>query len=316
MSNIFNLKGRFLFRDVKALFYDLIILLCFVILVFKALSTVTLQRKRSFIQLSLSTFWFIFAAATRSNGTINCGYIIYYLLEEVTEKSLKKQLSLGAILLFVLKALIYGIPILLPFILFNWYGFVKFCIHGILYSKHDISPELPVWCNKTIPIIYDHVQKENWGLGLFAYYQWKKLPNFLLAFPVIVLSIYSAYLYFSYHKHEALYCGLVHFKVKHKHGNFQFLLKNIFPYYFHLLFLITFALLFMHVEVTTRLVLSSTPIIYWTVASFIIKDRHASDITQLICWHKLGAFSKIFLVYFASYFLLGTLLHCNFLPWT
>lgn len=44
---------------------------------------------------------------------------------------------------------------------------------------------LPEWCDGLPGSHYSHIQKTYWGLGFFAYWQLKQLPNFLLAGPMI-----------------------------------------------------------------------------------------------------------------------------------
>ena len=286
-----------------------------VLLVFRSLALISDRSRSSFWHQLKFTFWFAMASAARSNGTVNCGYIVFYLTSDTIEKLHAKKLSFVSLILRFLKAVIFCCLVVLPFAFFNWYGYIKFCVCSFVF--HDLECDRPDWCNATLPSIYNHVQKDLWGLGLFSYYQLKKLPNFLLASPVVFLSFYSAYIYFTEHSHEILCLGMVTKVKKTRKSQYMFSSQNIFPFYIHLLFLVLFALLFMHVEVTTRMVMSSSPVIYWTVASFLTTDKNfASSKTFFDAWWKLGNTSKYCLYYFLGYFLLGILLHSNFYPWT
>ena len=271
------------------------------------------KNKVGFTQECKSTFWFMLAGATRSNGTVNCGFILYYLLKCFVQKWRFNALPFFSMVILIFKSLVYCSVIVFPFLAFNWYGYVEYCT-----CSRDVDCSKPKWCKAYFPSIYNHVQKDIWGLALFSYYKFKKLPNFILATPVIVLSLSSVYLYLAERKNELINLGLLSSTKASRNAKYFFTTQSIFPYLVHLIFLLVFALLFMHVEVTTRMVMSSTPLIYWTVASFIYNDVMVHDVTSLSfnCWFELSTTSKNCLRFFGFYFLLGILLHCNFLPWT
>lgn len=66
----------------------------------------------------------------------------------------------------------------------------------------------------------------------------------------------------------------------------------------HAIFLSLFCILFVHIQVSTRMLCSATPLFYW------------------YCVQELKDEKSLVKYYFASYFLVGTVLFCNFLPWT
>ena len=87
--------------------------------------------------------------------------------------------------------------------------------------------------------------------------------------------------------------------------------------------------IFLTFQVLTRFIASSSPLVYWCVAELL------SDAVSMETTSDLWSFSRTvlisgrneqhsppsmlcraLLVYFYSYFVLGILLHCNFLPWT
>ncbi|XP_053433041.1 GPI mannosyltransferase 2 isoform X2 [Nycticebus coucang] len=89
-------------------------------------------------------------------------------------------------------------------------------------------------------------------------------------------------------------------------------------------------------QVLTRFLGSSTPIVYWFPAH-LLQDQEPllrsletvprkppagqkvprNPITGLLYnWKTCSSVTRYILGYFLSYWLLGLLLHCNFLPWT
>uniref|UniRef100_H2YY96 GPI mannosyltransferase 2 n=1 Tax=Ciona savignyi TaxID=51511 RepID=H2YY96_CIOSA len=262
-------------------------------------------------KMGLSSLWFALASCTRSNGTINAGFIAFYSLKTALDN---KITGLDLIKHF-LKHFIYCLIVLVPFCLFNLYGYVKFCTK---YYEKDPNISPPVWCNNSLPSIYNYIQKHNWGLGLFEYYKSRKIPNFLLALPVVFLTAISIFPYFLKRYSEIFSLGLP-FKglvnpVMCK-NDLIFTSRNLFCFICHLAFLVTFALCFMHVEVVTRMAMSSSPLPYWFTASYLypcIDDIRFDWNT----WKRLSTPAKFVVVYFFSYFFIGTVLHVNFLPWT
>ena len=82
-------------------------------------------------------------------------------------------------------------------------------------------------------------------------------------------------------------------------------------------------------QVLTRFIASSSPVVYWCVAellSDVVSMETAGDLWSLVKAVLIGdqnqeyssplIICRLTLIYFYSYFLLGILLHCNFLPWT
>ena len=94
---------------------------------------------------------------------------------------------------------------------------------------------------------YSFVQGHYWGVGFLKYYQLQQLPNFLLALPILSLSIIDSTAY------------LLSAASQRK----QSLGKQSIPHVFHTLFLGVFALLFVHVQISTRLIATSSPAIFW-----------------------------------------------------
>lgn len=279
---------------------------------------------------AMATVWFMLASSTRSNGVVNAFFIAYYQLKLLFDKCHTEKHNAVSCESFsiLFKAALSCALVLLPFVSFNLFGYIRFC--GVtdlsFHSWKQVTncSAIPQFCCDSIPLIYQHVQKHHWDLGFLAYYKFRKLPNFLLAVPITCTVIYGAVHYLSVRHHETKYLGLLSTETtvatsSSTTTHLVFASKNIFCFVVNALALITFALLFMHVEVSTRFLFSSSPFPYWVVSSFLIRDLMILDASTTVSWrcfNKLTPISKVFIVYFLGYFIMGTALHVNFLPWT
>ena len=126
---------------------------------------------------------FMFAAAVRSNGIVLCGYIGYRCLCNVFR--IFSTCSLGSLptsikesFLCVFPAGLQCILVSLPFALFQYYGYYLYC--GRYFP--------PKWCDSSIPMSYSSVQERYWGNGFLRYYKVDRIPYFIQATPMIILS--------------------------------------------------------------------------------------------------------------------------------
>ncbi|PIK52033.1 hypothetical protein BSL78_11106 [Apostichopus japonicus] len=153
------------------------------------------------------------SSATRSNGIVSFGFLIYHWIQQLTRDTLiavsagKTNVCLYiallsleiAIFLTGLAALNFG-----PFLLFQMYSYSQVChsqrftfpatiFEYILPVNSQVnyipSSTPPAWCQKSLPLPYSNIQAEVWEVGFFNYFQLRKIPNFFLALPVIVLSV-------------------------------------------------------------------------------------------------------------------------------
>ena len=262
--------------------------------------------------MSLSTFYFILASFTRSNGAVNSAFILYYFLAQNYQSLKEKSFQLFTSLKQLFICFIFTSSIFLPFIIINFLAFCLFCVS---------NKRPPVWCgDKIFPNIYSHIQKTHWGLGAFAYYQFRKLPNFILASPVVTLISLSTFHYLKTRGWQEVKCLGFHTileKLDKKKGSLKFTSRNIFVFVVHINFLLLFSLIFMHVEVSTRMIFSSSPFPYWIAASFISRDiKKYQKKLNYKSWKHFSSTTRCLIIYFVVYFFLGCLLHTNFFPWT
>ena len=201
----------------------------------------------------------------------------------------QKCLDVQQIALFFF-ALLLTAFVLLPFLLVQWQATNLFCS-----TEED---KLKPLCNQNLLDVYSYVQETYWQVGLFRYYQWQKLPNFMLALPMLLL-VHRMIITF-WNENPQMLQNLLNFSIYKfkREDEFWNRIGILLPYLLHCAFLSIFALLYINVEVITRLICSSTPLIYWASAAF---DKRVQNLTKF---------------YFATYFFVGVSMHANFLPWT
>ena len=139
----------------------------------------------------LSAISIALATATRSNGIVLCGFLAYHCLNSLWHDVLQSTALLPRRLHRLVGILVStGLQCLIavcPFVLFQCYGY-------FLYCKESNQPS--EWCKWKIPVPYSYIQQHYWNVGFLRYFQLKQIPNFLLAAPMLVLSVYSTNLYF------------------------------------------------------------------------------------------------------------------------
>ena len=144
----------------------------------------------------------------------------------------------------LLSTAFFGLLGVMPFALFQLHGYSLFCrpfTDGKLaaplvdyanergYIYLDPRRGISQWCKNVLPLAYSHVQASHWDVGLFQYYQVKQIPNFVLALPIVVLSLWSLWRLFIWGGRK--------------------LDEALLPYGIHLAFMLTFCVFFIHIQV-------------------------------------------------------------------
>ncbi|KAJ5070543.1 gpi mannosyltransferase 2 [Anaeramoeba ignava] len=246
---------------------------------------------RNFFRYLLSIICFMLSGATRSNGMINAGFILFDSLHRF-----KIARKITDFLVIIFQSLFAVVLIMIPNIVYQFYAYKQFCLSEFIKNTTGV----PSWCNNTIPSIYGYVQNHYWNVGFLNYYTFLQIPNFLLAFPIVLISLLGIFYSWKKDFFNVLTIGFF----PDKNSDFQFFTsKNVLVHTFHLLFLTLFGLFIMHVQVITRFLSSSSPFIYWFAAEVVMNP-------------KFRKFSLFLIAYFLIFSFVGPLLFTNFYPWT
>lgn len=142
--------------------------------------------------------------------------------------------------------------------------------------------------------------------GFLEYYEIKQIPNFLLATPMIILSLYGIYDYSKIDIKRILTLGL-------QQEQRQLEIKT--PYYTHKLLpfiylwvvLLLYSITSIHIQVITRF-FSSQPTVYWFVAHLFMRSitKEANKLDKIL---EYGV-----MIYFVLYGGSGIILFANFFP--
>ncbi|XP_063957317.1 GPI mannosyltransferase 2-like [Lytechinus pictus] len=327
-----------------------------------------LEKKRYLI----SAIVFGLGTCTRSNGIVAVGFVMYHMVQITifviariglpsSFSTLKKLCTVFAI---NLTRIVYSTAIILtPFALYQIYSYLRICKGETAISVQTIMEhcltwvlkfgsnntvdsqmmdkldQAPLWCRKSFVLPYSELQAEHWNVGLLNYYEFKQLPNFILALPIIILGLYGVWDYCNMNWDLVKVLGLYQpirrdvKKTDDPTGQSEgFYSSGVFVYLVHHFVLLIFGVLCMHVQVITRFLFSSSPIPIW-IASHIIQSslqqddtctpssKHNGSIQKFspleITWRKhLDWKGRLLRGYFLGYCVIGVALHCNFLPWT
>lgn len=297
---------------------------------------------------------------TRSNGLVNIGFPVYFGLKDLCNLALAKedgsrrtlnvQLALRTLQAITLRnclGMLSAIVVsLFPFLLLQVYIYVKFCastfdrsllpVHVLQYAVENNlvlpdSARKSEWCDASVPLAYSYVQKVYWNVGLLKYYQLKQIPNFILASPILYIMLRCIKDFLCEHKDDLFSLGLLdNIKRNENEARGKKYPLNMFVFVVHGLFLTIFCLLFIHVQVSTRLLASASPLIYWYCA-LAMSHNYSSRLNRQyevgenmysrwkVFFLSQGHYTwqdKLVLFYFMGYVIVGCFMFSNFLPWT
>lgn len=304
--------------------------------VFIQFTSLLLMEKRYYITSAIAVG---IGTLVRSNGLLNIVFLVYFCLKYrlLTTKLCSddgwKRENSSSYNLFNLELfkrvfrLLHPRELLMLFLL-TFLSIIPFIgLQFYIASTVCTLPELKIhvmennseggehWCLQRFPYSYPYVQKTYWNVGFLRYYEWKQLPNFLLAAPIVcivvagVLNLITAKEFTSTIKTLGLLPKEEEKERSHVFHGFP--THRMFVYACHALFLTMFGILNVHVQILTRMLCSSTPFVYWSVAQIFLGGGERNKRIR-----RSAKIIKILLIYFISYNIIGIFLHCNFYPWS
>ncbi|OXA58407.1 GPI mannosyltransferase 2 isoform X2 [Folsomia candida] len=231
--------------------------------------------------------WASLSTLCRSNGILNFGFVAAYFLQEAWTTTNRERRN--PFFWLITKALICLI-FLAPFLAFQVYALLKFC--------NEWDGEVPLYCRYEI-LPYSYIQNKYWNVGPFKYFEFKQIPNFILAAPVLYLQFNTNWKSF-----VPLMAKLFVYPTN----------VNLCGLYIavHGVFLAVFCFVFIHVQVSTRLILSAFPYFYLNIAKSCGNEIVAFR-RGIISWPIRSTFTQLWCV---LYFVFGTIAFSAGLPWT
>lgn len=269
----------------------------------------------------------------RSNGTINVGFLLYFYAQRIFRQP---RINLLDSLEQCRKVLIVLVALALLFAGLQFYFYSLYCVQQkikypqfildygranqfVLAGSRSSDSEASPWCEQPFSLSYSYIQSHYWNVGFMRYYEWKQLPNFALAAPILVLFLINCGRYLSANVKQALRLGL--YKVKVNVAE-----EKLFVFMTHAAVLTIICLAFVHIQVSTRMLASSSPLLYWLGSRHVTldvrddKDKESEGVLAILAdfvridgRNRMEGFFKL---WFMSYFVIGTVLFANFLPWT
>ena len=200
--------------------------------------------------------------------------------------------------------------------------------------------------------VYSHIQHTYWQVGLFSQYQLKQLPNFALAFLPVSILLLAVFYHLKHHLWPTWKYDLnTRLSKKDRKNGISFLsflyhyatsffmqrshISNSWMFYqllsilsFHSFVLIAITLFIAHPQITNRLLLSSSPLLFiWFSTDVLFQPtkqegtkRKGKEKTSILFFTSPftypASLRSFVMFYWVGYFSVGLLLHTNFFPWT
>ena len=283
----------------------------------------------------ISTIFWMLASYTRSNGGLAAIFVVINVCAMIAKYNGEHKGTifrgiLGTFFKGSQLAIYHAIPvacIIAPIMFHDRRG----------KQMHCSSPDTvmkPQWCEYVNGediesfSLYAYVQKEHWNVGFLRYYELKQIPNFLLAIPILIISISAVTSWIKrswnlYTNDYRVRCQLLNVwkwaifsltwmlpkdssLMQNQNINRPsdtLLASNMLGHYCLLAGFTAVGLTLAHVQISTRLICSACPAIYWYMSALVLRDSSKG----------LGLY---LLIYLAIFNILGVILHVNALPWT
>ena len=300
------------------------------------------------VLLMLAILPWMAGSFTRSNGTINAAWLLLLGIAKAIhigyETSPMTVLKIGRSLIAFISHMVLAAFVVFPVKYHDWTGYARHCDEKLHLQ--------PTWCNDSNNSastfsLYTYTQRAHWNVGFLRYYQWKQLPNFLLAAPILILGFAAAYKWIEssvqdYYElnEQGINGSMQQLILKHcplwvleslresadpssNVNKEPSLLNNpvALAHYAVLAVVCLVGLTVAHVQISTRLICSSCPAMIWFMTHQMvsgidegIQQRDKRD--EPLGKYTMFQGGNILLGYCGLYILLGIVLQVNFLPWT
>ena len=265
-----------------------------------------------------ATLSWMAASFTRSNGSMMAVWWIIQSLAVLVSLSTESRFNR------IQRSCLYfgfAVLVLLPLWYHDQQGKAIHCPH-----ETTLKPD---WCHdQHMGTLYSHVQKKYWNVGFLQYYEWKQLPNFLLASPILLYGFAGAIVWI-----KTSWKTIVHTSqpsispisiitwswdalarsqdMTPDNHKSPLLAPHMLADYALLAATCGVGLTVAHVQITTRLVCSSCPALYWFMAHLYTQNIKAPH--SIRTWFQSR---QAVMVYCVTFIFLGAVMHVNWLPWT
>lgn len=326
------------------------------------------------LRKSVAFLLWLAALATRSNGTLyTCFYVVLVIVGDTMPVLPEKKNIWRAVTTAVMTSLgLLIVTVRLVLKMYNEWAVTNVCVESA--EDYILQPD---WCGKAKASlstadhyldffsVYSHLQEKYWNVGFLRYYEWKQIPNFLLAAPVWILSaaavttwIRCSWLAYQTSKRSSaksesdpaklsansiMPIDILHWAC---HALREFAAPSVpacptstaeptdvllggaalLGHYAVLAAAALLGLTMAHVQISTRLIFSTCPAIYWNMAAVVVGNppppppitstTTASATKDIINSNQSNWKAEAILWYCLLYIVLGIVLHSNWLPWT
>lgn len=195
-------------------------------------------------------FWCL-AAALRSNGLLLGGFFAFDALSDI----LHRRRAIRPLVASSVRILTVSTGFLATVI----QGYYNVC------TVHDRP-----WCHRRFPNIYSFVQDHYWNVGFLRYFVAGNIPNFLLAAPMIILGCCCI---FEYTAHDPMRMICLTNTIDSGEGKKRSVFlseQRVLPHIVLLAFMLVYSLLFVHVQIVTR-IFTFMPVIPWYMAHLLLR---------------------------------------------
>jgi Gpi18-like mannosyltransferase len=256
------------------------------------------------------------ATFTRSNGIVLVAYILHYIIINIyrllySKKKKKRKKGTINIAVVTIFSMIIVLCTAIPLVVVDQMG-------RELYCNSNNNSSRP-WCGANGGSLYTFVQSEYWNQGLFHYWRLSQLPNFLLSFPILFSCFHMFYQYM-YNNKKKIFTLQIFGLVTEEEERGE---ETIVPFVYHGFALSLLCFFCMHVQVATRFILASTPVVYWYWYDILYdnknhergrdddNDEKKRKRTLFMTWYR-----RLLLHYIWIFNVVGIVLFSSFYPWT